>query len=237
MSKKKLFIIVGLVIFLVVILSDIYFLNNNEKISNIDFKDNTINEVASTNTIDNTNTMEIEKQENQDANVIQEETQESKESTEDKISKGTKDNQSVSTKDISSKSSSNNQNTKETNQNNKGSSTSQITTTDTNNNPVSTPTPTPPPTTTSKPETNIKKITQEELTDEIDKYKADIMAIKPGFDYVYAKRGQTFYPYRTSEIEIGVGNVTFGTIYYYVEIFVEGNQEKFRYYIDWEGKK
>ena len=32
MSKKKLFIIVGLVIFLVVILSDIYFLNNNEKI-------------------------------------------------------------------------------------------------------------------------------------------------------------------------------------------------------------
>ena len=230
MSKKKLFIIVGLVIFLVVILSDIYFLNINEKISNIDFKDNTINEVASTNTIDNTNTMEIEKQENQDANVIQEETQESKESTEDKISKGTKDNQSVSTKDISSKSSSNKQNTKETNQNNKGSSTSQITTTDTNNNPVSTPTPTPPPTTTSKPETNIKKITQEELTDEIDKYKA-------GFNYVYAKRGQTFYPYRTSEIEIGVGNVTFGTIYYYVEIFVEGNQEKFRYYIDWEGKK
>ena len=237
MSKKMLFIIVGLVIFIVVILSVIYFSNNNENISNVDFKDNTTNEVALTNTIDNTNTMEIEKQENQVLNVIQEETQESKENTEDKISKETNDNQNVNTKDITSKSNSNNQNTKETNQNNKGSSTSQITTTDTNNNPVSTPTPTPPPTTTSKPETNIKKITQEELTDEIDKYKADIMAIKPGFNYVYAKRGQTFYPYRTSEIEIGVGNVTFGTIYYYVEIFVEGNQEKFRYYIDWEGKK
>lgn len=233
MSKKMLFIIVGLVIFIVVILSVIYFSNNNENISNVDFKDNTTNEVALTNTIDNTNTMEIEDQENQVLNVIQEETQESKESTEDKISKVTNDNQNVSTKDISSKSSSNNQNTKETNQNNKGSSTSQSTTTDTNNNPVSTPT--PPVATTSKPETNIKKITQEELTDEIDKYKTDIMAIKPGFNYVYAKRGQTFYPYRTSEIEIGVGNVTFGTIYYYVEIFVEGNQEKFRYYIDWEG--
>ena len=177
--------------------------------------------------------MEIEKQENQVLNVIQEETQESKENTEDKISKETNDNQNVNTKDITSKSNSNNQNTKETNQNNKGSSTSQSTTTETNNNPV--PTPTPPVASTSKPETTIKKITQEELTDEIKKYKADIMAIKPGFNYVYAKRGQTFYPYRTSEIEIGVGNVTFGTIYYYVEIFVEGNQEKFRYYIDWEG--
>ncbi len=233
MSKKMLFIIVGLVIFIVVILSVIYFSNNNENISNVDFKDNTTNEVALTNTIDNTNTMEIEKQENQVLNVIQEETQESKENTEDKISKETNDNQNVNTKDITSKSNSNNQNTKETNQNNKGSSTSQSTTTETNNNPV--PTPTPPVASTSKPETTIKKITQEELTDEIKKYKADIMAIKPGFNYVYAKRGQTFYPYRTSEIEIGVGNVTFGTIYYYVEIFVEGNQEKFRYYIDWEG--
>ena len=233
MSKKMLFIIVGLVIFIVVILSVIYFSNNNENISNVDFKDNTTNEVALTNTIDNTNTMEIEKQENQVLNVIQEETQESKENTEDKISKETNDNQNVNTKDITSKSNSNNQNTKETNQNNKGSSTSQSTTTETNNNPV--PTPTPPVASTSKPETTIEKITQEELTDEIKKYKADIMAIKPGFNYVYAKRGQTFYPYRTSEIEIGVGNVTFGTIYYYVEIFVEGNQEKFRYYIDWEG--
>lgn len=103
MSKKMLFIIVGLVIFIVVILSVIYFSNNNENISNVDFKDNTTNEVALTNTIDNTNTMEIEKQENQVLNVIQEETQESKENTEDKISKETNDNQNVNTKDITSK--------------------------------------------------------------------------------------------------------------------------------------
>ena len=124
----------------------------------------------------------------------------------------------------------------ETNQNNKGSSTSQSTIPNTNNNPTTTPEPVPPKVPATKPETTIKEITQEELTDEIDKYKADIMAIKPGFNYVYAKRGYSFYPYRTKEIEIGVGNVTFGTIYYYVEVFVEGNQQKFRYYIDWEGK-
>ena len=62
-------------------------------------------------------------------------------------------------------------------------------------------------------------------------------SIKPGLKYKNAKRGQVFWPYRTSEIEIAVGGVSFGTVYYYVEIFVEGNQEKFKYYIDWVGNE
>ena len=59
MRRKKIFIIIGLVILIVVILSIIYFFYNKENVSNVDFKDNTTNEVALTNTIDNTNTMEV----------------------------------------------------------------------------------------------------------------------------------------------------------------------------------
>lgn len=88
-----------------------------------------------------------------------------------------------------------------------------------------------------KQEQTIKKISQEEYNDEVQRYLRDIQSIKPGLKYKNAKRGQVFWPYRTSEIEIAVGGVSFGTVYYYVEIFVEGNQEKFKYYIDWVGNE
>ena len=88
-----------------------------------------------------------------------------------------------------------------------------------------------------KQEQTIKKISQEEYNAEVQRYLRDIQSIKPGLKYKNAKRGQVFWPYRTSEIEIAVGGVSFGTVYYYVEIFVEGNQEKFKYYIDWVGNE
>ena len=87
----------------------------------------------------------------------------------------------------------------------------------------------------SKPVDTIKRISKEELQAEKTKYLKDIQAIKPGLTYIEAKRGQVFWPYRTSEIEIAVGGVSFGTVYYYVDVLVEGNQEKFKYYIDWAG--
>ena len=89
----------------------------------------------------------------------------------------------------------------------------------------------------TKQEQTIKKISQEEYNAEVQKYLKDIQAIKPGLKYKNIKKGQVFWPYRTSEIEIAVGGVSFGTVYYYVEIFVEGNQEKFKYYIDWVGNE
>ena len=82
---------------------------------------------------------------------------------------------------------------------------------------------------------NIQRISAEQLANETAKYLKDIQTIKPGLTYKNIKRGQVFWPYRTSEIEIAVGGVNFGTVYYYVEVFVEGNQEKFKYYIDWTG--
>lgn len=81
----------------------------------------------------------------------------------------------------------------------------------------------------------VKRISEKQMEQEIAKYASDIKRIKPGLKYSYSKRGQVFWPYRTSEIDVAVGNVSFGTVYYYVEKFIEGNQEKFRYYIDWAG--
>lgn len=83
--------------------------------------------------------------------------------------------------------------------------------------------------------TETTKITDKQLENEKAKYLQDIKAIKPGLKYQYQKRGYVFWPYRTNEISVGVGSVTFGTIYYYVEIFVDGTRERFRYYIDWAG--
>lgn len=91
-------------------------------------------------------------------------------------------------------------------------------------------------TTSTKPVDTIKRISNEELQAEKAKYLNDIQSIKPGLKYKEAKRGQVFWPYRTTEIEIAVGGVSFGTVYYYVDVFVEGNQEKFKYYIDWTGE-
>lgn len=91
-------------------------------------------------------------------------------------------------------------------------------------------------TTSTNPVDTIKRISDEDLQAEKAKYLNDIQSIKPGLKYKEAKRGQVFWPYRTTEIEIAVGGVSFGTVYYYVDVFVEGNQEKFKYYIDWTGE-
>ena len=91
-------------------------------------------------------------------------------------------------------------------------------------------------TTSTEPVDTIKRISEDELQAEKAKYLNDIQTIKPGLKYKEVKRGQVFWPYRTTEIEIAVGGVSFGTIYYYVDVFVEGNQEKFKYYIDWTGE-
>lgn len=86
------------------------------------------------------------------------------------------------------------------------------------------------------PVDTIKRISAEELKGEKVKYLKDIQSINSNLKYKEAKRGQVFWPYRTSEIEFAIGSVTFGTVYYYVDVFIEGNQEKFKYYIDWTGE-
>lgn len=96
-------------------------------------------------------------------------------------------------------------------------------------------TPTKPDKPVEKPA--IKKISQEEYRAEVNKVLQDIKSIRPGLKYVNKKCStmQIFYPYRKEEIDIAIGGVSFGTVYYYIDIFVEGNQEKFKYYIGWEG--
>lgn len=91
--------------------------------------------------------------------------------------------------------------------------------------------------TDNNPVDTIKRISAEELKAEKVKYLKDIQSINSNLQYKEAKRGQVFWPYRTSEIEFAIGSVTFGTVYYYVDVFVEGNQEKFKYYIDWTGEQ
>jgi len=87
------------------------------------------------------------------------------------------------------------------------------------------------------PEDTIKRISANELAAETERFLRDIQSIKPGLTYKNVKRGQVFWPYRTSEIEIAVGGVSFGIVYYYVDTFIEDNQEKFKYYIDWAGNE
>lgn len=91
--------------------------------------------------------------------------------------------------------------------------------------------------TDNTPVDTIKRISAEELKTEKLKYLKDIQSINSNLQYKELKRGQVFWPYRTSEIEFAIGSVTFGTVYYYVDVFVEGNQEKFKYYIDWTGEQ
>lgn len=89
----------------------------------------------------------------------------------------------------------------------------------------------------STPEDTIKRISADDLAAETEIFLQDIQSIKPGLTYKNVKRGQVFWPYRTSEIEIAVGGVSFGIVYYYVDTFIEDNQEKFKYYIDWAGNE
>ena len=112
----------------------------------------------------------------------------------------------------------------------------QSSTTSTNNKTSTSTTPNQATTSSQTQETTtIKKITNNELNSENIKYLNDIKSIKPGLKYINSKIGQCFYPYKTSEITKFTNGLSFGTIYYYVDTFVEGNQEKFKYYIDWAG--
>lgn len=112
----------------------------------------------------------------------------------------------------------------------------QSSTTSTSNKASTSPAPKQSTISSQTPETTtIKKITNSELNSENIKYLNDIKSIKPGLKYINSKRGQCFYPYKTSEITKFTNGLSFGTIYYYVDTFVEGNQEKFKYYIDWAG--
>lgn len=88
---------------------------------------------------------------------------------------------------------------------------------------------------TSNSSQSVKRLSQAEIDAEKAKYLNDIKSIAPNLHYVYSKRGQVFWPYRTSEISRFTSGMTFGTVYYYVETFVESGQEKFKYYIDWAG--
>lgn len=89
----------------------------------------------------------------------------------------------------------------------------------------------------NEPVDTIKRISEEQLAAETAKYLQDIQSIVPGLAYKNVKRGQVFWPYRTTEIDIAVGGADFGIIYYYVDTFIESNEEKFKYYIDWAGKE
>ena len=96
------------------------------------------------------------------------------------------------------------------------------------------------PTSSSQEETtpsqaSAKSISSSDVSAERSKFLSDIKSIAPGLNYVYSKRGQSFWPYRTNEIRVKLNGVTFGTVYYYVETFIESGQEKFKYYIDWDG--
>ena len=242
--KKKMFIIIGLLVLVISVLLLISYIGNKKKIYNIE----TLNDAMEQNNIKETNTIAETKPEendipyNQVENVIQENTidektetlrnnMEAKENTE-------KNNQNKNDKIQSEKGKTEENKSTDTKEN-----TSYTTPTTNGNSNESKPTTPPasnPPTTSTntdskKPTQTIDRITQEEYDDEIESYLNDIMKIKPNLKYVYEKRGQVFYPYRTEEIKIAVGKVSFGTIYYYVEKFVEGNQEKFKYYIDWAG--
>ena len=220
------------------------YIGNKKKISDIE----TLTDVMEQNNIKETNTIaEIKPEENeipynQVENVIQENTIDEKSETL-RNNMETKENTEKSNRNKNDKIQSEKGKTEENKSTDTKENTSYTTPTTNGNSNESKPT-TPPasnqPTTSTntdskKPTQTIDRITQEEYDDEIESYLNDIMKIKPNLKYVYEKRGQVFYPYRTEEIKIAVGKVSFGTIYYYVEKFVEGNQEKFKYYIDWAG--
>ena len=239
--KKKIFIIIGLLVLVISVLLLIRYIG---KISDIE----TLTYVMEQNNIKETNTIaEIKPEENeipynQVENVIQENTIDEKSETL-RNNMETKENTEKSNRNKNDKIQSEKGKTEENKSTDTKENTSYTTPTTNGNSNESKPT-TPPasnqPTTSTntdskKPTQTIDRITQEEYDDEIESYLNDIMKIKPNLKYVYEKRGQVFYPYRTEEIKIAVGKVSFGTIYYYVEKFVEGNQEKFKYYIDWAG--
>lgn len=158
--------------------------------------------------VENKETEEIKSQETVQAT----ETNSKKSSTETKaVAQTTKEQASTQSKSTSSSSKS-----------------SCTTTTTTEQKKASTPS-----TTTTTTQNTVKKFTQAEINAEKSKYLSDIKSIAPGLNYVYSKRGQVFWPYRTSEISVFTRNLSFGTIYYYVDTFVESGQEKFKYYIDW----
>lgn len=235
MNKNKRNLIMFLVILVLVLSLFIYiFLSKkNKDVSKLE--SNTINEKVINNTILDTNTTSNELQVAQVENIVQEESNEEKQDTVENNTevkeKVVKNNQDENTK-IQSE-------TKKTEENKstytKESASQSAPTASNSNNETK---PTAPPVqepVQEEPKDTISRITESELSAEKSKYLSDIQSVKPGLKYVYSKRGQVFWPYRKREISIAVGEVSFGTIYYYVETFVEGNEEKFKYYIDWDG--
>lgn len=256
--KKKLKILLSLIVLVVLILF-VILIFADKKQENVLQETHTINEVE--NVIDNTQEIPIETNAIETSNtIIENEIQESiiQENTTQVTTKEPEEKPKTSSAKMNSsssktKSQTTNENTQtkteiqtqtkdEPNNNtivkpteDTTKPTEKVENTNINNNNNKTDKNTKPEETKTEP--TIKKISQEEYNAEVQKYLQDIQAIKPGLKYKEAKRGQVFWPYRTSEIESAVGGVSFGIVYYYVDIFIEGNEEKFKYYIDWAGNE
>lgn len=229
-NRKKLIIFLIAFILLVILAICIFLIKKQDKVSNIET--NNIGENEITNNTLETNTILNETEITQVKNAIQEETTKDIEQTKGTTIKETKDNKLQETQATTNK----NQSKTIKSEENKNAQTEKNTSQKPNasNNPSNeNKQPAPPKQEESKD--TIKRITESEFVAEKSKYLSDIKSIAPNLKYVYSKRGQVFWPYRTSEISVAVGSVSFGTVYYYIEKFVEGNQEKFKYYIDWAG--
>lgn len=241
--KRKLKVILSFIVLAMLILLVIYgvFNKKHKNISEentIELESNTIQD----NVIDTLVKNDIEPNSIDDSNTVVEETIKPVETTTPVENKKTDEKPktsniqtNVSSSETKTQTTNENTQTKDETNNNKIVKPTTNENTSTNNNNDNAAKKTEPEET--KQEQTIKQISQEEYNAEVQKYLRDIQSIKPGLKYKNVKRGQVFWPYRTSEIEIAVGGVSFGTVYYYVEIFVEGNQEKFKYYIDWDGNE
>ena len=230
-KKGKLFfyfvlsLVVILSIFLIttIIKTKMTTIETSENDFNSELQDETISDEIQEETTDiaeNTNNIdEVENQETEEIKLQETvqatETNSKKSSTETKaVAQNTKEQTKVQSKSASSSSKSSSSTTTAAQT---GSSSTSTTTT----------------TSASATQDTVKRFTQAEINAEKSKYLSDIKSIAPGLNYVYSKRGQVFWPYRTSEISVFTRNLSFGTIYYYVDTFVESGQEKFKYYIDW----
>lgn len=237
--KNKIKIMLGIIaLTLVILILFITFKFSNKRTKNIAEENSDIVESNTTNEISNID--DIKEENNIENNTIDNSTA----SLEDEIKENEKQ---VGQPKTDNKPKTTNINTNKSSSNEKKQTTKPNTPTkeETNNNEIVKPTnnknnsnnitPTKPDKPVEKPA--IKKISQEEYKAEVNRVLRDIKSIKPGLKYRNQKCSamQIFYPYRKEEIDIAIGSVSFGTVYYYIDIFVEGNQEKFKYYIGWEG--
>lgn len=234
--KNKIKIMLGIIaLTLVILILFITFKFSNKRTKNIAEENSDIVESNTTNEISNIDDI---KEENNTINNSTASLEDEIKENEKQVEQPKTDNKPKTTNINTNKSSSNekkqttkpNTPTKEETNNNEI-----VKPTNSKNNPNNTTTPTKTEKPVEKP--SIKKISQEEYRAEVNKVLQDIKSIRPGLKYVNKKCSamQIFYPYRKEEIDIAIGGVSFGTVYYYIDIFVEGNQEKFKYYIGWEG--